>query len=106
MVHSKHESKKDVIYAGIIGHAVGVALGVPVESLSRLQLASRPIRDMMGFGVYQLPAGTWSDDTSMEIALMDSLIRQKRFDLDDIMHNFYKWFHDVSILLLLVKTSG
>ena len=90
MVHSKHESIKDMIYAGIIGHAVGDALGVPVESLSRLQLASRPIRDMMGFGVYQLPAGTWSDDTSMEIALMDSLIRQKRFDLDGIMQNFYK----------------
>lgn len=50
MVHSKHESIKDMVYAGIIGHAVGDALGVPVESLSRLQLASRPIRDMMGFG--------------------------------------------------------
>ena len=36
MVHSKHESIKDMIYAGIIGHAVGDALGVPVESLSRL----------------------------------------------------------------------
>lgn len=94
MVHSKHESIKDMVYAGIIGHAVGDALGVPVESLSRLQLASRPIRDMMGFGIHRLPAGTWSDDTSMEIALMDSLIKQKRFDLDDIMHNFYKWFHD------------
>ena len=94
MVHSNYESIKNTVYAGIIGHAVEDALGVPVESLSRQQLAGRPIRDMVGFGVYPLPAGTWSDDTSMEIALMDSLIRQKRFDLDDIMHNFYKWFHD------------
>ena len=72
MVHSKHESIKNTVYAGIIGHAVGDALGVPVESVPRAELDNRPIRDMVGFGVYPLPAGTWSDDTSMEITLMDS----------------------------------
>ena len=94
MVHSKHESLKNIFYAGIIGHIVGDALGVPVESVPRAELDNRPLRDMVGFGTYQLPAGTWSDDTSMKIALIDSLIKQKRFDLNDIMHNFYKWFHD------------
>ena len=34
----------------IIGHAVGDALGVPVEFCEREELVENPVTDMMGYG--------------------------------------------------------
>ena len=61
----------------IIGAAIGDALGVPVEFLSREELAASPVRDMRGFGTHNQPAGTWSDDTSMTLCLLESIGRGK-----------------------------
>ena len=74
----------------MIGHAVGDALGVPVEFASREEIADSPVADMRGFGTYPYPAGTWSDDTSMSVAALDSLAEGK-IDWDGIMGNFVKW---------------
>ena len=74
----------------MIGHAVGDALGVPVEFCSREELDETPVTDMMGFGSYPVPAGAWSDDTSMTLAALDSLSKDK-VDYDDIMENFVRW---------------
>ena len=65
------------IKAVMIGHAVGDALGVPVEFASREELAESPVTDMEGFGTYPYPAGTWSDDTSLSLAALDSLATGK-----------------------------
>ena len=94
MAHLENMDTKSKVRAGIIGHAIGDALGVPVEFTSRSQLACHPIRDMKGFGTHGMPAGTWSDDTSMEIALLQSLINKGSFDYKDIMDNFCKWLDD------------
>ena len=59
----------------MIGHAVGDALGVPVEFASREQIAENPVTNMEGFGTYPYPAGTWSDDTSMSLAAIDVLAK-------------------------------
>ena len=64
----------DKIKSVMIGHAVGDALGVPVEFASREEIAENPVTDMEGFGTYPYPAGTWSDDTSMSLAALDSLV--------------------------------
>lgn len=74
----------------MIGHAVGDALGVPVEFCSREELDETPVTDMMGFGSYPVPAGAWSDDTSMTLAALDSLAKNK-VDYDEIMENFVRW---------------
>ena len=74
----------------MLGHAVGDALGVPVEFCGRKELDSNPVTDMKGFGTYSYPAGCWSDDTSMSLAALDSLADDKT-DFDEIMHNFGKW---------------
>ncbi len=79
----------------VIGVAVGDALGVPVEFMSRERLKQNPVVDMRSGGTWGEPAGTWSDDTSLTIATMESLGRLKRLDLDDIMSNFVGWLkHD------------
>ena len=81
------------IKAIMFGHAVGDALGVPVEFNSREHLEKKPVIDMTGFGTYNVPAGTWSDDTSMSLCTLSSLINGS-IDYDDIMNNFAKWYYD------------
>lgn len=76
------------IYSGIMGLVVGDALGVPVEFKTR---DSFKITDMIGYGTYNMPPGTWSDDSSMMLATVDSIARLGRISTDDIMQNFYRW---------------
>lgn len=76
------------IYSGIMGLVVGDALGVPVEFNRR---DSFHVTDMIGYGTYDLPPGTWSDDSSMTLATVESIARLGRISTDDIMHNFYRW---------------
>ena len=78
----------------IIGHAIGDAMGVPTEFCIREKLQKHPVVKMIGYGQHDVPAGCYSDDTSMELALIDSFINKGKFDYDDIMTNFYYWLHD------------
>lgn len=82
--------------SAIMGVVVGDALGCPVEMMNRSQLAMNPVGGMRGFGTYSLPAGTWTDDTSMTIATVESIKRHGVIDLDDIMGNFCRWLQDGS----------
>ena len=82
----------DKIKGVILGHAVGDALGVPVEFCTRDELEVKPVCDMEGHGTHDVPAGTWSDDTSMSLAALDSLI--KGLDYNEIMDNFASWLGD------------
>lgn len=76
---------------GICGFVVGDALGVPVEFYSRKELEENPVVDMEGYGTYNQPKGTWSDDSSMTIATMYSIVNKKCIDYADIMDEFCKW---------------
>ena len=82
------------IVDGVIGHAIGDAMGVPVEFCLREDLFKKPVMTMIGYGSHNVAEGSWSDDTSMEICLMKSYIDKKNFDYDDIMNNFQKWFEE------------
>lgn len=82
------------IIDSIIGHAIGDAMGVPTEFCIREKLQKHPVVKMIGFGQHDVPAGCFSDDTSMELALIDSFNKKRCFDYDDIMTNFYYWLHD------------
>ncbi len=77
---------------GIIGFVVGDALGVPVEFVSREILKEDPVVDMREYGTYNMPKGTWSDDSSMILATMNSIVKKQAIDYDDIMKEFCKWF--------------
>ena len=75
----------------IIGHAIGDAMGVATEFNPREKLMANPVVEMIESVVHNQPAGTWSDDTSMEIATIDSFIEKKCFDYDDIMKRWEAW---------------
>jgi len=74
---------------GIIGLAVGDALGVPVEFKPRIFLKRSPVVDMTGYGTHNQPAGTWSDDSSMVFCTMESLCGG--YGVKDIAGNFCSW---------------
>lgn len=74
----------------MLGHAVGDALGVPVEFCTREELDAKPVTDMVGFGSYPVPEGCWSDDTSMALAALDSL-KSGNVNWTEIMDNFVAW---------------
>lgn len=81
---------------GMMGLVVGDALGVPVEFMSREKIrrsAEGPVTGMRGFGSHNMPAGTWSDDSSLALATLVSLIDQQTINLDHIMWLFSNW-HD------------
>ena len=62
-----------VISSGLLVFAIGDAMGVPIEFTSRESHALNPLKEMVGYGSHLVPPGTWSDDTSMTIATMDSI---------------------------------
>ena len=57
--------------AGIIGFAVGDAMGVPLEFCMREKKKKNPTTEMKGYGSHDVPKGSWSDDTSMTLATID-----------------------------------
>lgn len=78
----------------ILGHAVGDAMGVPTEFCIREHLLKNPVVEMIGSKKVGQPAGSWSDDTSMEIATIESLIKNKKFDYSDIMSRWCDWLNN------------
>lgn len=88
----KYIPSNKVITAGMLGKAVGDALGVPVEFKHRDEMKSSPVTDMQGYGTYKnKPAGTWSDDTSMAIAAMASMVDEGGISYKGIMTYFSLW---------------
>lgn len=77
------------VKAAMLGVVVGDALGVPVEFMSRSDLTANPVTGMREYGTHDQPAGTWSDDSSMALCLMESLTRG--VDYEDMAENFLRW---------------
>ena len=75
----------------IFGQAVADALGVPYEFRPR---GTFRCTDMVGHGSHNKPAGTWSDDTSMVLAICDSYRELGRIDVNDIRGRFVRWYRE------------
>lgn len=78
----------------LIGLAVGDAMGVPIEEYDRSRLLNKPITNMLGFGNYFVPAGSWSDDTSMTLATIESIVECKNVEITDIANKLCEWIND------------
>ena len=78
------------IYEAVMGLVVGDALGVPVEFKKRDTFT---VTDMIGYGTYSQPPGTWSDDSSLTLATMESIIQFPGGEIvpEHMMLNFSKW---------------
>lgn len=93
MKYVKEKSEKKIIdsKSGIVGLAIGDAMGVPLEFQIREKLQENPVKDMIGYKSHNMPKGTWSDDTSMTLALMDAITITNHIVPKHIADNFIKW---------------
>lgn len=76
------------VYSAIMGLVVGDALGVPYEFRQRDTFKAE---GMTGYGTHNQPAGTWSDDSSMTLATLGSLVHCGEIKPGDIMERFAHW---------------
>jgi ADP-ribosylglycohydrolase len=69
-------------------------MGVPVEFVSREYLFVEPVSEMLAFGSHAVPKGCWSDDTSMVLATIDSMVQCKEVNYNDIADKFLDWLSE------------
>lgn len=89
--NADRKSADNIWLSGIMGVVVGDALGCPVQFRSREEVQADPVTTMIGNGTYDMPIGTWTDDSSMTLALLDSIRDKDDIDLLDIMNRFVRW---------------
>lgn len=80
---------KDRCRGALIGLAVGDALGAAVEFKPRGSF--EPVTGYRAGGPHRLAAGEWTDDTSMALALADSLAHVG-WDLNDQADRYLQWW--------------
>ena len=74
------------------GLLVGDALGSPIQFSGK---DSHPwITEMVPCQVFGVGPGCWTDDGSMALCVMDSVVRTGGYDLQDIGNTFVKWLFE------------
>jgi ADP-ribosyl-[dinitrogen reductase] hydrolase len=86
-------TRRERILGGLWGSLVGDALGVPVEFKDRASVQLDPVKEMRGYGSHRQPPGTWSDDSSLLLCSVDSLLRHT-FETEDMGHGFVQWYNE------------
>ena len=76
----------------LIGFVIGDILGVPVEFVDRELLLVNPVVGLRDYGTHNQPLGSFSDDTSMTLCTIESLINQ--YTLEEVMILFSKWCYN------------
>jgi ADP-ribosyl-[dinitrogen reductase] hydrolase len=83
------EATRDRAIGALVGLAVVDAVGTTLEFKARDSYA--PLTDMIGGGPFHMKPGESTDDTSMALALADSLIADRELDPADLMERFCAW---------------
>ena len=76
----------------MLGLAVGDAIGAQIEFMRPGEF--EPVTDMVGGGVFRLPAGAFTDDTSMALCLAASLVERGEFDPVDQLQRYLRWLRE------------
>lgn len=88
---TNNTDKNNIWLSGIMGLVTGDALGSPAQFRSRSIFINNPITEMEYCKCFSMPPGSWTDDSSLAIATLDSLISEKGYKLEGIADNFVKW---------------
>jgi ADP-ribosyl-[dinitrogen reductase] hydrolase len=79
---------QDRIRGVAVGAAIGDALGMPLE-FCRATPSDQLVRDLLPG---RLPAGSFTDDTEMALAVAESLLARKPLNPDDLGQRFVSWY--------------
>lgn len=84
---------RDRLLGGMLGLLVADALGVPYEFKPPDRIPDQvTMTPPSGYPVaHQVPPGTWSDDGSQALLLLDSLLDRDRLDPDDLGRRLVEW---------------
>lgn len=95
------EGLKDRICGTLYGQAIGDALGLGAEFMSKstveavypggLRRYDQIIRD---YHRRRFRAGAWTDDTEQMLCILESLVDNDGVDVPDIARRFYRWMID------------
>ena len=85
-------TSEDRAVGALLGLAVGDAVGTTLEVREPGTFA--PITDLVGGGPFRLPAGAWTDDTSMALCLAESIVDTGDMDLTDQLRRYVAWRRD------------
>lgn len=83
---------QDRARGALVGLAVGDALGTTLEFKKREPEKKARHTEMIGGGPFNLLPGEWTDDTSMALALAETILRRGTVDYDDLMGRFAAWY--------------
>ena len=94
MNNNTNTTGRNIWKDGIMGVVTGDALGCPVQFLTREEIAEDPVTGMRGHGTFNLPEGSWTDDSSLTLAALAGIIEKNGPDLNDIMERFVDWLEN------------
>lgn len=91
---------KEKIYGILFGQAIGDALGLAAEGMSKDMVAATYPNGVNDYADIvqdefrsRWPRGAWTDDTDQMLCILDSLLDKGAIDPYDIASRFLKWFH-------------
>ena len=91
-VCEQSKSFRDKCKGAIFGTIVGDALFAPIEFSSKL--GHKWVDKMESGGVWDLPAGYYTDDSSMMLCIMQGYLDDPEHYTRSIAKTFCKWWHD------------
>ncbi|MDO5575676.1 MAG: ADP-ribosylglycohydrolase family protein [Fibrobacter sp.] len=80
------------IKSSIMGAILGDAMGVPAEYTSRHENSLCTVKNLLGYGRFDHPTGTWSDDSSIILCTAESLC--SNYDLLHLTETYCKWLFE------------
>lgn len=98
---AEHPTPASRRLGSVVGLVVGDAVGTTNEFGGARLGRAHPLTDMVGGGPFGLPAGAWTDDSSMALCLAESLMVGARhgparaaFDPRDQMERYVRWWRE------------
>lgn len=78
----------------ILGVITGDCFGAPVQFVDRSKVKMNPVTEMRPQLWFDKPAGSWTDDGSLTLCLLDSLATTRKLDFEDVMNRFVMWLYE------------
>lgn len=77
---------------GLLGFVIGDMLGFPILGIPREELLKEPVTKLKPFNDNSIEEGSWSNNTSMLLATIDSINAKCNIDYEDMMikYSIYK----------------
>jgi ADP-ribosyl-[dinitrogen reductase] hydrolase len=83
------------IKGALYGFAIGDALGVTTEFLTKEEIQTKYgyVHEIVGGGVFNFPKGGVSDDTDMTLAVAKGILKKPQDPIEEIGEEFLDWYH-------------